>query len=136
MSEIFVRASRQKLRFKSSKGLVSTEDLWKMTLIALDKIARSVNAELNAAGEKSFIDDTSQENSELKLKLDVLVYVIEYQKKQKEAVKKRAETLTKKQLLDEAIAESEMAELKGKSTEELRKMRDNLGCSSEICCNK
>ena len=38
MEQLFITASREKLRFASSKGLLTTEDLWSLSLTSLDAI--------------------------------------------------------------------------------------------------
>ena len=40
MLNIFEKASKQKLRFVTSKGMISSEDLWDMSLQSLDIIAK------------------------------------------------------------------------------------------------
>ena len=65
MSDIFERAARGNLRFPSSIGELTAEQLWHFPLTDrdplrpdLDKIARSVNAELRSVTEDSFVSVT------------------------------------------------------------------------------
>jgi hypothetical protein len=80
MSEnIFEQASRLKLRFETTKGLLSVEDLWQLSLQSLDTIAKAVNRKLKEVAEESFIPAPIRTNSasaELQLKLDLLKHVI------------------------------------------------------------
>lgn len=76
---IFEQASRLKLRFETTKGLLSVEDLWQLSLQSLDTIAKAVNRKLKEVAEESFIPTPIRTNSasaELQLKLDLLKHVI------------------------------------------------------------
>lgn len=76
---IFEQASRLKLRFETTKGLLSVEDLQQLSLQSLDTIAKAVNRKLKEVAEESFIPTPIRTNSasaELQLKLDLLKHVI------------------------------------------------------------
>jgi len=80
MSNIFENAARKKVRFEVGKGLVTVEDLWDMSLTALDIVAKAVNKKLKETEEESFIPTATNRNNsvsaELQLKLDLLKHVI------------------------------------------------------------
>ena len=79
---LFQLASRQKFRFQSIKGELTTEQLWDLPLTArggfdLDSVAKQVNAELKAAGEESFVQKNSNPaKSKLEAKLEIIKYII------------------------------------------------------------
>ncbi len=52
---IFENASKTKVRFETSKGEVSVEELWDLSLTSLDSIAKVISKELKEASEESFI---------------------------------------------------------------------------------
>ena len=49
---MFERAAKRKLRFTSSKGSLSVEDLYDLSLTSLDSIAKGVNRQLKAEAEE------------------------------------------------------------------------------------
>lgn len=51
---MFKQASKMKLRFATSKGNLSVEDLWDLSLPVLDKLAVSYDEELAKSPRKSF----------------------------------------------------------------------------------
>jgi hypothetical protein len=120
--EIFARASKQKLRFDSTKGQLSTEDLWDLSLQSLDNLAKGVNRALKATQEESFIEAKTTANTELELKLDILKEIIADKLKAKAAATARAEKQAKLSRLKELMANKEDEALAGKSIEELQKM--------------
>ena len=65
---IFERASKQKLRFGTGRGLLSVEEVWELSLTALDALARRVNKELKETDDESFIDAKTTVNTELNLR--------------------------------------------------------------------
>lgn len=80
---IFMLASRQKLRFPSTRGPLTVEQLWDMPLqskaaqdFSLDAVAKQVNRELKATVEESFVAPVNAANVQQQLMLDVLKYII------------------------------------------------------------
>jgi len=124
--DLFIAASKNKFRFQTSKGFLSTEDLWDLSLESLDLIAKNVNKQIKASEEESFIKDKSSADKELINKLEVVKYIIKYKLAAKEASAKRAETLAKKAELEGLIAGKKAESLKSKSLEELEAMAAQL----------
>lgn len=124
---IFERASRNKTRFASRKGNMTTEDLWSLSLQDLDTIAKATNKQLKAESEESFIEQKTTTASGLELQLDILKHVIKSKLSDKEAALKRAETLSRKEVLEDALAQKKVEEIKGKSVEELQKELAAIG---------
>lgn len=119
---IFERATRNKIRFASNKGLLSTEDLFDLSLTSLDNIAKSVNKQIKAESEESFIEQKSKASSELELQLDILKFIIADKLATQEANRKRAETNAKKSQIEEIILRKKSKELEDLPVEELEKM--------------
>ena len=42
LTNLFEKASKMKLRFSTTKGVLSTEDLWDLSLESLDRIAKNL----------------------------------------------------------------------------------------------
>ncbi len=125
---IFERASRDKLRFASSVGDLTTEQLWDLPLTAkenkvdLDKMARGVNRELRSLEEGSFVTlKPDPRKIEMELKLDILKHVIESKIAAKAAAEKAMETAERKRKLLAALSSKEEAQLAGMSKEEIER---------------
>lgn len=119
---IFEKATRERVRFSSSKGSLCVEDLWQLSLESLNSIAKDTNKELKATEEEDFIGTKPRTNPTLQLKMDILKRIIEVKLEEKEAKAKRAERNAKlanlKQLANEKSAEA----MQGKSLEEINAM--------------
>lgn len=123
---IFERASRAQLRFDSTIGLLTTEQIWELPLTAkgerpdLDKLARAVNSELKSIEEGSFVNITPDpRKSDLELRLDILKHVIDAKLTAKAAAEKAAENAERKRKLLSALASKEEAELSGMSKDQI-----------------
>ena len=128
MSELFESASKMKLRFQTSRGLVTTEDLWDMPLVdsrtnfSLDALAKWINRQVKEAEEESFVEPHSTKNTTLVLALDIVKRVIEVKLKNIEAQNKRTTTAARKDKILEILASKEDEGLRAKSAEELMEM--------------
>lgn len=119
---IFERASRGKTRFSTSKGELSTEELWDLSLQSLDTIAKNVNKQLKTESEESFIEVKTTANTELELKLEILKHVIASKQAYAAGVKAKAEKQAKLGQLKELVAQKSNEALSQKSVEELSAM--------------
>lgn len=124
---MFKQASRMKLRFATSKGNLSVEDLWDLSLPVLDKLAVSYDEELAKSPRKSFISNDSPKNDELELKFNIVKDIITDKLKEKvdrdQAKQKAAEKAKLLDLLDKKQSEK----LENLSEEELRQRLAELG---------
>ncbi len=121
MEKQFEKASRLKLRFETTKGLISTEDLWDLSLTSLDTIAKAVNKKIKDEAEESFLGKKSKSSTELALKLEIVVHIIKVKEEETEKAKARIENVQKLARLKEALADVENTDLKKKSADEIRK---------------
>jgi len=126
MSNIFEKASKQKLRFVTSKGMISSEDLWDMSLQSLDIIAKKVNKEVKESAEESFITEKTTSNAEATLKLEMLKHVIAWRLDLKGKAANRLAKRAKIATLKSFIEAKSMQELGEKSSEDLQKMLADL----------
>lgn len=124
---MFKQASRMKLRFATSKGNLSVEDLWDLSLLVSDKLAVSYDEELAKSPRKSFISNDSPKNDELELKFNIVKDIITDKLKEKvdrdQAKQKAAEKAKLLDLLDKKQSEK----LENLSEEELRQRLAELG---------
>ena len=119
---IFEKASKAKLRFSTSRGQLSTEDLWDLSLESLDQIAVAIDKALETAGKKSFIGKRDTTNTTLELQLEILKHIIEVKLTEKDAKAKRVERNAQLAQLKELAASKSTEALQGKSLEEINKM--------------
>lgn len=117
--ELFQIATKSKFRFQTTKGNITTEDLWDLNLEALDKIAIALNREVKDSTEESFVKEKTSTNKALALRLEVVKFVIDSKLQEKEDAKVKAEKANKKALLQDLILEKKMEATKSKSIEEL-----------------
>lgn len=120
MSEkLFIKATRKKYRFDSSKGQLTTEDLWDLSLESLDRIAVTLDDKIQKAGRKSFINKTTSTLTEDTAKLDILKYVIET--KQEDAARRMENQARAKerQFLEDLLKNKQMETLSAMSEKEI-----------------
>lgn len=124
---IFERATRGKLRFISSVGELTTEQLWDLPLTAkgdrpdLDKMARAVFGELKGLEEGSFVTLTPDpRKSDLELRLEILKHVIDAKLTTKAAAEKAAENAERKRILLAALDRRKEADLAGMTEDQLK----------------
>ena len=123
--ELFAQATRNKLRFASVKGLITTEDLWSLNLQALNTIAVELNKQLKELPEESFIDENPKDEI-LQLKFDVVRYIIDVKKLEKKEREQELERKKAKEELLELRKEKQKELMKGMSLEEIDKQLENL----------
>ena len=130
---MFEKASRLKLRFSSPKGLISVEDLWDLPLTSstgranLDDIAKGLYGETNSSNNVSFVTpDNSTASEELRLKFDLVKYVIGVRLAENEAAKTAKNRSERKQQLMAILHDKENETLRNSSVEEIRKMLETL----------
>lgn len=118
---VFAQATRNKIRFDSTKGQLSTEDVWSLPLNALDTLAKSINAQLRTLQEESFIGAPSLDSQLWQLKLDVVKYIIKVKLDEKAQHEAKVRRNKEVEQLEELIAEKENAALRDLPVEELRR---------------
>jgi len=126
MSDLFERATKQKIRYKTSKGSITTEDLWDLKLTQLDTIAIALNRNIKERDEVSFVTKRSNVSSVIRLQFDVVKHVIEVKLAEDEAREQLAAKKAKKEFILSVIEEKDNEALKNKTPEELREMVASL----------
>lgn len=124
---LFEKASRQKVRFQSAKGLLSVEDLWDLPLSQLDTIAKAQAKYLrDTEGEQSFIPGVKAKPNAIReqteLAFEIVKHVIAVLVAEKDARENAKARADQKQKLLALLAEKDDADLKSKSREEIEKM--------------
>lgn len=127
INSMFVTALRTKLRFQSTKGELSVEQLWELPLrgngdFNLDSVAKATNKALNAASEESFVETRKTTlQGKLELALDIVKFVINTKLGEEEAAKRRAENKVEKEKLLKILAEKQDGKLSEMSEKELQR---------------
>lgn len=131
MDNIFELATRQKARFSTSKGNISVEDLWDLTLSQLDDAAKHVNKLLKDSSEESFVKKQTTGDKHLALLLEVLKSIISTKLAEEEKRRTAAERKAKRDKLLGLIEEKESSALSKKSITSLRAELDKLDDGEE-----
>lgn len=131
MNNIFEQASKLKLRFSSSRGEISIEELWDLSLESLNSLAKAVNKKLKEESEESFIAKKSKANTELELKLEILKHVIASKQESAERAKTRAEKKAHKEFMETLLQRKKLDALESMSLEEIEKQLATMEDSEE-----
>lgn len=130
-TNIFEAATKQKLRFPTERGQISTEDLWDLSLEGLDNVAKSLNKQVKESSEESFIRKQTVGDKKATLRLDVVVSIINTKLEEEEKRKTAAERRIKRNQLLELISKKEDDALSKKSVASLRAELDKLDDGDE-----
>lgn len=129
---VFEKATREKFRYPSAKGLLTTEQLWELPLTAksgfsLDDVAKAVNAELKAGGTESFVStEANPAQATLAAKLEVVKHIIAVRLAEDEAAKAAAAKKLEKEKLIEILGRKQDAVLENLTEAELLARINNL----------
>ena len=122
---IFEKASRLELRFKTPKGLLSAESLWSLPLTStrghanLDDIARAISQEIKNSELESFVTDSTQANKLEVLRLDIVKRIIEVKIEERDAEKLSREQAARRIALKEALEKKRLSSLENMTEAEL-----------------
>lgn len=128
----FEYAARNKLRFPSTRGLLTAEGLWDVPLRSKDEfnlnsIAKLTNKALKDVSEESFVETAkTAEHSRLEISLEIVKHVIETRLNEESAAKARAERKQEKEKLLTILAEKQDGKLSELSEKELKRRISEL----------
>lgn len=129
IGNLFITATKNRYRYTSPHGVITTEDLWHLNTRDLDVVYKKLKEELKQVdGEDSLLRDESNNAAIewLNTKIEIVKYIV----KEKLDAAKRAEeaksNAAKRQRIMELIADKEDSALRDKTADELRKMLDDL----------
>jgi len=124
MSNIFEIATRQKLRFTSTKGVLSVEQLWDVPLRSrddfnLNAVAKAASKALKEVSEESFVETKkTAEHAEREAAMEIVKYIIDIKLAEEAAAAARATKKQEKEKLLQILAEKQAGKL---SEKELQK---------------
>jgi hypothetical protein len=119
---MYKEATKQKLRFQTSRGSLSVEQLWDLPLSELDALAVSLQENYNNSKGKSFLETRTTKDKGLKLQFDVVLDVLQSKVEDSELARTASETKEHNQKILTLIKEKQDGALAGKSIKELEKM--------------
>lgn len=119
--KLFEKATKMKLRF-NYKGVITTEDLWDLTVGELDVIYRGLSSELKQSSEDSLLGTKSTATDTLQLKIEIIKHIANVKVAEVSAKEQAVADAQRKQLVAEIIRKKELAELENMSVEDLKKM--------------
>ena len=123
---IFEQATRRAIRFESAKGDLSVEQLWDLPLQSrnqfdLDTVAKTVNRQLNAVTEESFVSVRENPAKEtLSLKLELVKHIISVKLQEAEEARNRANKASEKEKLLRLLDEKQNEALRALTPEEIQ----------------
>lgn len=124
-TNIFEYATRNKLRFPF-KGLISTEDLFDLSLVNLDSIYKALNKQAKQFDEESLLATKTEVDTELEVQIAIIKHIVSVKLKEQEEREREAMKKAQKQKIMSIIATKEDEALQNSSVEELKKMLDEL----------
>ena len=129
---MFEKATRIALRFPSSVGLLSVEQVWDLPLQNfngrpnLDDLARFYHNRLKGDTNVSYVTAHTEQNEDEKLAFEIVKHIIKVKLDEKTSADNIRIARDKRQKLLEIIAKKEEEGLMGASIEDLRKMVEGL----------
>lgn len=122
---MYKKALRTKLRFSTTKGKLTTEDLFDLSLVDLNNLAIALDKKLSETPRKSFISDIAPDTQEDELRFNIVKDVITLKLAERDAAQNaKAKAAEKAQLLEilhrkqnEALENLSVAEIEAKLAE-------------------
>ena len=123
--KMFEVATRNKYRFPY-KGVISVEDLWDLSLTALDSIYKTLNKQVKQSQEESLLETKSKEDETLDTQIAIIKHIVSVKKQEVIDKTNEKERREKKQRIMALMAKKEDEALESMSREELEKMLNDL----------
>lgn len=122
---LFEMATRNKMRFPSTKGELSVEDLWDLSDKDLDVVYKNLKDQEVKSSEESLLDDANID-PKLTAAIGIVKYIFTTKRNEKLAEKERInKKLAQKKYID-ALSKKEDEAIEKMSEAELRAMIDSL----------
>ena len=123
---MFEKASRLRLKFKLSNGVVSTEDLWGLSLESLNAVAVGLHKEIKDSDDISFISDKSGASEHTLLRFEIVKHVIGVLLSEKQSANDKVEKDAMRAKLLQLIDNKKDSALSELSVKELLKKVNKL----------
>ena len=122
---LFEMATRSKMRFPSTKGELSVEDLWDLSDKDLDVVYKNLKDQDVKSSEESLLDDANVD-PKLTAAIGIVKYIFTTKRNERLAEKERInKKLTQRKYID-ALSKKQDEAIEKMSEAELRAMIDSL----------
>lgn len=121
MSDLFFNAVKNKYRYPSKRGNLTTEQLFDLSFESLDEIYSELTALLDQMPKKSLLAQRSNADEELREKVDVVEAVFAYKTELRNKAKNMEAKRQQKQKLIDLLEKKKEKALENLSEEELLK---------------
>lgn len=122
---LFEMATRSKMRFPSTKGELSVEDLWDLSDKDLDVVYKNLKDQEVKSSEESLLDDANVD-PRLTAAIGIVKYIFTTKRNERLAEKERInKKLTQRKYID-ALSKKQDEAIEKMSEAELRAMIDSL----------
>lgn len=124
-TNIFEYATRNKVRFFYN-GRLSVEDLWDLSVEDLDKIYKTLNAQIKQSQEESLLLTRSEVDEKLDIQIEIIKHIVTVKLQEQAAREKEADKREQRQKIMSIIAKKQDESLENASIEDLNKMLAEL----------
>lgn len=121
---MFEIATRKKYRFPF-RGLISTEDLWDLTLEQLDTVYKTLNKQVKTEEETSLMTQSATDETTLNM-IEIVKHIFTTKQEEANTRKMAAKNAEKKKRILEVIAQKQDESLMKMSVDDLQKLADEL----------
>lgn len=115
-------AIRLKMRFSTSRGPLTIEQLWDLSLEELDALAVELKKQYDESGAKSYLKKKSSKDKQVKLAFDIVLDILETKVEDAENDKNALETKEHNQKIMSLIAKKKDEKLESLDIDELEEM--------------
>ena len=123
--KLFEMATRSKLRFPSTKGELSVEDLWDLSDKDLDVVYKNLKDQEVKSSEESLLDNANVD-PKLTAAIGIVRYIFTTKRKEKLTEKERINKKLKQKKYIDALSKKQDEAIEKMSEAELRAMIDSL----------
>jgi hypothetical protein len=120
---MYKEAIKSNFRFATTRGELTTEQLWGLSMSQLDELVVSLSEELEKTGKKSYLNSETPKNILIKKKFDIALDILQTKIDEDN---QRSEALERKKFnekIDELILKKQETELENLPLEELLKLK-------------
>lgn len=122
---LFEMATRNKMRFPSTKGELSVEDLWDLSDKDLDMVYKNLKSQEAKSSEESLLDDANVDPN-LTAAIGIVRYIFTTKRNEKLAEKERINKKLAQKKYINALSKKQDEAIEKMSEAELRAMIDSL----------
>jgi hypothetical protein len=121
--QLFLTASRRQLRFATTRGHLTTEDLWSLSLKQLDALAVSVDEQVKPGGRKTFLENPDTKANEAEadntLRLEILKTIITIKQDENKAALAESGKRRQKDFLKDLLDRKKIGEMEAMTVEQI-----------------